>query len=733
MKTWNKLKANHVCFLPLIGIILFSILNGLLLYQFHIKDVLGPTWGDDEYVYFALAKSIATKFRYLRYSNYNPLYPFLTSFFFFLTKDSVDAFTHIKIFNCIIFSSVSIPIYLLSNKFFKNTSISILLAIVLSLFPWKVVTNLVVAESLYFPMLMWYLFLYVLLIESKNIRSSVLLGICGGALFLTKQAGIVCVIATVIALLFEYVVIDKRNKKLISVYMWWAGVSALLMLPWIIRNLVLSGSILGYQSEIDRIHTDFSIIALLRSFLSQYSYLILASHIIFCSLFIVRLTNIKNEKEESKSFIILVLFMTLGFMGLSALHHIAVPKIPYGRYITGVLPPIIILAISFIYVSDEKGWYLFSCRRNRILIYFILLINYFIPVFTNGITYSMQLKGNYNQMDLASLRWIFMSDFTSFDSAENITLVTKEQVIYISVLLLVSLAIIHLVCYKEAFSVLFGIPLFFAVICGHYVCNSETIAAKSFNACSEVYRYMDQNKLNFEDAYELKNTFLPTKMDCAWIGDFGEVKGEEGIDTITYDVLFKNTELKFDFGTSDSPVEVGYIPVIAPWRGEYIYLDDSLFGFEAEKTFVNDAFYIGSEVVNDQTGVDHDVIEGTMEDSFFINNGGGVYNILISTNGNTPILAYYPLNYSVYINDIYIGSIDGNHTELSLKEYDTGEGIIKFTFVPEEGCIWTIGALELEPCDACDYSDVYVLMNKSELNPLPSVYENDRFKICYKK
>lgn len=736
---WNKRFSKKFDVLIYLILITFIFVNAYLLYNYHIKEVMGPVIGDDEYVYFGLARAIADKMSYLGHGVYNPLYPFLTSIFFKIGSNDIETFYLCKIFNCVVFSSVAFPLYLIAKRHIHNRFFCLLVAMALSLYPWKVVVNLIVAEPLFFSLMIWYMYLYALHIEKKKIATAVGLGVCGGLLFLAKQVGMVAIIAVSFGFLYEYIFVDGRKKQYRRTYVLAIATSVLIVLPWMIRCCVVSGSPLGYTGEIESYSKTFGIWSFLTALAGNLSYLNVACHITFLMAFILSLFRIRRTDKERQSFLVTVSFYALGVVGMATLHYLHMPHVPFGRYVGTSVPLIVIIGISFILEHSGEN-------LNKQLMGGLVAVLSLFSIAVNRIPFCLGAVSNYNQYDFAALRWIFSSEaediaalkwlYQADLTAEGTVsgALTWHTALYVAAIGLISVAVIilHLRWKGIRYIYVIGI-LTFAAYCGAYVCNEETKMFTGSNEGAEVFHYLIENKIDMESMYQLDSTLITTNADTAWMEDLGRKQGEVGIDSLSIGQLFKNTELKFDFGPEDGYVADGYLPVLAPWRADYFFEDERLFGFDRDKTFDGVNFFIQPIVVEGSSyEKNSDLNYGTTENIFYINNGGGIYDINLTTNSDISSLAPFPLGCSIYVNDQYAGDFNDDCTELYLTACDSGEGPITIRFVPKEGCIWAIGAIEVFPRESKGYHDVYVLMNASQYVPLDAVFENERFKVCYK-
>ncbi len=376
-------------------------LNVIVVYFSMIRDVLGPFIVLDEPTYFNLARSIWNEFSYMGHGQYNPLYPlFISPVFFF--SDVGTSYDIAKFLNVIFFSSAFFPLYALSKKMFEKVKFSIFIAFILVSLPWKVTTNMIWAEPLYYSLFCWSVLCFMHYLECKTLKRAILLGIILALLFLTKQAGVLLTIAVFVVFLHENLSFAPSKKAYIKLHFVVLLAFILTISPWLLRNLLISHGVqgvLGYAALVPRIWKGFvNPLALFAAFTFQISYLVVSLYFVFAAFFIVGF--LKMDKHRWYFPLILLIFVyTIGVCFLVAFHRIERIDVAYGRYISTSLPFIIIFAIDFI-LNDNIKLY----QGNFVL--FCAVVVFFVSLIFSPIKNSLFAYGYVNNFDLA-----FLNDF----------------------------------------------------------------------------------------------------------------------------------------------------------------------------------------------------------------------------------------------------------------------------------------------------------------------------------
>ena len=138
------------------------------------------------------------------------LYPLLLSPFY-LIRDGMARTTAISAFNAALISSALIPGYLLAKRILKKDWQINLSVLLLALSPNALFSVTFMAENLYFPLLLWgiYLAYRTFTDETPAVRNSLLLGFLTFLLYLTKEVGA----AFLAAAAAGYAVILAKGEK----------------------------------------------------------------------------------------------------------------------------------------------------------------------------------------------------------------------------------------------------------------------------------------------------------------------------------------------------------------------------------------------------------------------------------------------------------------------------------------------------------------------------------------
>jgi len=169
--------------LPLFGIFFAFV---MIKFIFVTAPAYGPTGTGDEMTYFDMADSFYRGFFSIAQTHhYPPLYPLM------LAPTLVFrswAFSGIKILNVILSTSIVFPVYLTSCSFLDKKK-SWLAAILSCLIPYHLVfPRRIVSENLYFPLLMWAMYVTYATPREKQYRIfwNILNGALIGLLYLTR-------------------------------------------------------------------------------------------------------------------------------------------------------------------------------------------------------------------------------------------------------------------------------------------------------------------------------------------------------------------------------------------------------------------------------------------------------------------------------------------------------------------------------------------------------------------
>jgi len=689
-----KLLKHDSRLLIILSIIIVSTLS---LYIWYIKNIKGPFIFLDETVYFNLARSIHESFTFSG-EQYNPLYPFLISVAFF-GNNEVEAYEIIKFFNILVFSSMVIPLYLICKRIYSHFFLQIFIPSIIIFLPWKSVVNIIWAEPLYYTLFIWSCFLYIFYIEKKSYLRAVFLGLSLGFLFLTKQSGLILFTGVIFALGYEFLIIEKKKLININKHLIVISVGIMTFFPWLIRNMIYEKTAFGYSSEINLIKNNlFNFLDVANAFLYQISYISIATHFIFFIIFITLIINLRHYDKEKQSFIILILFYTIGIILLSAYHRINNPEIPFGRYTTVVIPFMIIIIIHYIINSacDDK-------RNIQILLLGFLI--YIITLKWSVVINSLYSYSYLNNFDLAIWNDFFVGNgIINWKPDKTIKGVTLLS----SLFLLITIGILLPNNKRLKFYGLICL-LLFMVYSGFRSNYYVYSLSKSTTDINDMFRFIINENIPQDQLY--RNVEL-NYLDKTWLNY--ELK------PISFSDF--NKRILLDFGRADSPVADDAYDVQAPWIGKSLYNSKfNYFGFDH-----NNLDNIDSRVSSESESIKglEDCIFGWKDAKFYVELAKGNYNI---TFYNNPNLIESDVSYDLIINGKYLGSYSKRDEIISLEFYNNND-LLTIELLPHKDRIWSISLIEIVNHSIENRVDGFYVITSKEL-PYSCLYENNTLKL----
>ncbi len=383
----------------------FRILLIAFVFLLIIKSIIAitipsPSIFSDEYYYSKLARSFFFNHEFSIHNEsnllYPPLYPIAISSAY-LFSNMKDVYLLMKIINVLLISSIIFPIYFLLKEFLtkKQATIS---SIVISFFPPLFLMPIyIMAENLFYPLILWTIFLLYKSQKGNSWLYPILTGIFLGLSFLTKVLGVALFLVPI-----TFVIINKLLKKqtisfskLLVIYL----LAILIISPWIIltgleRGFTLQGILGVYAKEATSLtrHANFTT-TFINWLFSYMAYILAAIGIIPLGLLLTR--KLSNETKPLAyillltiaAFLLVVAYTSSG--GPQDKNFPWVSGRPIGRYIEGVIPLALILAYLCI-VSMQKS-------VNKILIYASAFL---LSIFTAQLTLSSLFPINNTSLTL---------------------------------------------------------------------------------------------------------------------------------------------------------------------------------------------------------------------------------------------------------------------------------------------------------------------------------------------
>ncbi len=287
--------------------------------------------------------------------------------------------------NSVLMSSVIFPVYFMANRFLNNKYRSFIIALISILVPEMYYTTKILQENLYYPMVIWffYIFIVVIMKNQYRIRNMILLG---GYLFLVslcKQMALNIFAGVVLYYILQFLFFDKENRKkcLISLLFFITVFFGLKFTYDILFNVV---NHITKESS-----AEATIIAILRNLLDSY----LLSQLIFPALSYLLLTTLyfgyftvtlplsmagRLEKKERNLFLITgcvlistILVICLRIVPAENLDEIATRF--HFRYMFFLVVPLLIVLFS---IYDKIRSFAFNYKIMVISGVYILLLRY---------------------------------------------------------------------------------------------------------------------------------------------------------------------------------------------------------------------------------------------------------------------------------------------------------------------------------------------------------------------
>ncbi len=728
--------------------VIIVLTTSYLLSCFTIYDVTkmltGPIIWHDEFLYINLAKSICFNNSYIPGAQYNPLYPYLISFFFKI-NNGVVAYEAIKIFNACMFSSVIFPLYFLAQDILKKKYLACFYGCIFAFFPWKMVTTTVWAEPLFYPLFAWCMLIFYYYLKKNSGRILFGLGVLLGLLFLTKQAGLLLAFSMMFVLALRLIK-ESRIKELKKLF-YLIIPFGLFVVGWTMcRKMGGETGGLGYESEISNIWDNLlNIKELFLTLGYTFSYYSVACCICVLSLAIFSLIKIRLFNNTEQWFMLNCGLYAVLISILSAFHYIGL-KAPYGRYQTVIVPYIFLIAIMLL----ES-----NIKLNRI---FLLLINIAvlgISILFNPLFAALSVKAYVNQLDLSI--WTEILTGGNIPFAQNVNVVSENivnkdiPIMIVIVYFIFSLVFILMTGRKQVQKILLcGAMLVVLAFSfkGHEV---EVRKLAGGSAINDIYRYIITNNISMEQVYKTSQTIGNIYLDSVWFSELHipttvESEKESVLNVSDMFTLLSNNVSRFDFGEGASPEEQGYYSVKAPWINGYYYdYSSGIPGFSHSDTYVNGTSTIGGIYNGEELEpLINDGIYGVTENRFMVKKPSGRYYIKIES--NTQLMSgLLDVEFSVYVNGKYYGKISDDNQELEIDNYsnNNNNNVIEIELLPEEGKCWLLCSVDILPEDSSFFGEVYIIdfkenewiidnMIKYTGTELRKCYENNQYIIYYK-
>lgn len=378
------IEKGHNIYIILILIFLFSVILrtglGLLCGQMNVFY--------DELLHWNLSKSVyyhlGSNFRNDILSYKEILYSVVISVSHAFGNPQTQYHVAVGI-NSVLMSSVIFPVYFMSDRFLNSRYRSFIIALVSILIPEMYYTTKILQENLYYPMVIWFFYIFIILIlkNQYRIRNVILLA---GYLFLVslcKQMALNIFAGVVLYYVLQFLFFDKENRKkcLISLLFFITAFFSLKFAYDLLFNVI---NHISKESS-----SEATIIAILKNMLDTYllsrlvfpvlSYLLLT--VLYFGFFTAALplsmAGELNKKERN-------LFLVTGTILISTILVICLRIIPaenldqiqarfHFRYMFYLLIPLLIVLFS---IYDKIKEVRFNFKIVILSAVYVLLLGY---------------------------------------------------------------------------------------------------------------------------------------------------------------------------------------------------------------------------------------------------------------------------------------------------------------------------------------------------------------------
>ena len=239
-----KTLYKNKCLLYLMGmyvsIVLIRFLMALVTTSF-------PTVGIDEFLYYSLARSIATTGKLLfrgQSADYTFIfYPLILSPIYSLFGEGANFYRLLQLWNNILMSASVFPLFFLGKKMLGSEKKAFTAAMLCMLLPDFILGDLIFSETVLYPLFFTLMYCAYDYITENNRRSILWIGLLGGLLYSTKPGAVVPAAVFILMVVFQSC-IHKKWKNVI-----WTLESAIIMFAVAGALWLLAKYALGYEGS----------------------------------------------------------------------------------------------------------------------------------------------------------------------------------------------------------------------------------------------------------------------------------------------------------------------------------------------------------------------------------------------------------------------------------------------------------------------------------------------------
>ena len=345
----NRLVKKTALFL-IIGYVGISLLRFLLA----LFTSAYPLLYLDEYLYYSLARSIATEGKLLfrgQLADYSYiLYPLVLSPVYLFFRDGANFYRLIQLWNILIMTTAIFPIYGLCCAMIEDKKKAFLLTLAFMLLPDFILGQIILSEAIIYPLFHTLLYCAYRYIVTKDSKQLLFMGGLGALLYYAKPGSVLPSI--VFLLVFLIRAIREKNQR--QAVFCLAGAAVFCAVYFAFQFLI--HSVFGYQGDSLSIYenqiagkNDWHLDVFFQMIPAYLYYFILACGIIG---FVYPLKTYRHWQKEQKLFAVSVLIcllaMIVGTCWVINRHEYAT-KIVHLRYIAMYIP----LTLLFCFLPAE--------------------------------------------------------------------------------------------------------------------------------------------------------------------------------------------------------------------------------------------------------------------------------------------------------------------------------------------------------------------------------------------
>lgn len=352
MKTPVRIKTKQK---PICLLLLFYFIICVVRYLLAIITSAYPTVSIDEFLYYSIARSIATEGKLLfrgQPADYSYImYPLALSPVYLFFRDGSNYFRIIQLWNILLMSLAIFPVYGLAYDMTKDQSKSLLIAVISMLLPDFILGQMIFSEAIIYPLFYFVFYCAYKYIVTKKSSLLLYIGFSGALLYYTKPGAMLPSVILLLIFLF----LSIKNKEHRQLLFSFAGIVALII-THIVFQLLLKyvfdyrgGTLSLYNTQIGGEY-GWHLDIFFKAIPVYIYYFILSCGIIGVAYPVIFFRNWnKNERLFGASVLICLLIMIVGTAWTINRHEYASETI-HLRYIAMYIP----LALLFCFLSCHK-------------------------------------------------------------------------------------------------------------------------------------------------------------------------------------------------------------------------------------------------------------------------------------------------------------------------------------------------------------------------------------------